>query len=160
MNCLPAERPRSITSQACGLADGFTEAETLTTGAGFRVANCGCCKAPDVALLPCDSGLGAEIPEGLERALGLSGAPHSSQYCDPSRFSVLHLSHVIIRFQAWLCADSFNKLAHAYALANLDFSAKIAGAPIILLRFIGKTAHVDQIPTNKSRAAFIRYVSG
>jgi len=28
--------------------------------------------------------------------LGRKGAPHSSQYCDPSRFSVLHLSQVII----------------------------------------------------------------
>jgi hypothetical protein len=28
--------------------------------------------------------------------LGLNGAPHSSQYCDPSKFSVLHRSQVII----------------------------------------------------------------
>ena len=28
--------------------------------------------------------------------LASSGAPHSSQYCEPSRFSVLHLSQVII----------------------------------------------------------------
>lgn len=27
---------------------------------------------------------------------GLNGAPHSSQYCEPSKFSVLHLSQVII----------------------------------------------------------------
>jgi len=30
------------------------------------------------------------------RPFGLRGAPHSSQYCEPSRFSVLHLSQVII----------------------------------------------------------------
>ena len=35
------------------------------------------------------------MPE-FDRELGFRGAPHSSQYCDPSRFSVLHLSHVII----------------------------------------------------------------
>jgi hypothetical protein len=30
------------------------------------------------------------------RPFGRKGAPHSSQYCEPSRFSVLHLSQVII----------------------------------------------------------------
>jgi hypothetical protein len=43
-------------------------------------------------LLPC----AGRFWNGDGRPLGLSGAPHSSQYCEPSRFSVLHRSQVII----------------------------------------------------------------
>jgi hypothetical protein len=32
----------------------------------------------------------------LDRTFGFNGAPHSSQYCEPSRFSVLHLAHEIM----------------------------------------------------------------
>src|SRR6185503_4085722 len=39
---------------------------------------------------------GGRIWLAAECPFGRKGAPHSSQYCEPSRFSVLHLSQVII----------------------------------------------------------------
>src|SRR6185369_13736615 len=96
MNCFPVERPFSMTSRACGLA-AVRKAEKLNPAETRPAANSG---APgDGAWLPL---LPAAFPDaglrctGLGRPFGLKGAPHSSQYCDPSRFSVLHLSHVIM----------------------------------------------------------------
>src|SRR6266699_5545190 len=97
MNFFPVERPRSITRQACGWTTDFGGTETLNTGEGWLVTNSGF-RLPETALRPLPSMPG--LPPGLECGLGFKGAPHSSQYCEPSRFSVLHLSHEIIEFRA------------------------------------------------------------
>jgi len=97
MNCLPLDRPRSMTNLACGLAaewidEKLNPAETRPeppAGAG--------CALGDAACDPFWPGCFPNIVfREFGRPLGRNGAPHSSQYCDPSRFSVLHLSQVII----------------------------------------------------------------
>jgi len=55
MNFLPAERPRSIDSQACGLVKGSSGEETLNEGTGWLVTTSGGCKLLDGALLPLPS---------------------------------------------------------------------------------------------------------
>lgn len=68
----PAEtRPELPASSGCALGDGACDPFWPV-----------CC--PNIVFLE------------LGRPLGRNGAPHSSQYCEPSRFSVLHLSQVII----------------------------------------------------------------
>src|ERR1700730_13605072 len=100
INFRPAERPRSITSHACGLASESNGDETLNDGADWLVASSEGWGLLDTALRPLFSGAPPRADRS-ERALGFSGAPHSSQYCEPSRFSVLHLSHVIISSGGW-----------------------------------------------------------
>src|SRR5688572_7472587 len=96
MNCLPLDRPRSMTNLACGLApvrsdEKLNPAETRPVPA----ANSGC--PGDGACDPFPPFCSPRtVFLELGRPLGRKGAPHSSQYCDPSRFSVLHLSQVII----------------------------------------------------------------
>src|SRR5687768_11826824 len=95
MNFLPRDRPRSIISQACGRFRGPTE-EAKFSAFAEPLANSGCLLGACEPLLPSGSAINPPAPGALERKLGLSGAPHSSQYCEPSRFSVLHLSQLII----------------------------------------------------------------
>jgi hypothetical protein len=87
-----------MTNHACGFAVGFRDEETFTTGAGWRVSKSGSGALTD-GLFPFAGGVAARGVGVLERRLGFNGAPHSSQYCEPSRFSVLHLSQVIIVLQ-------------------------------------------------------------
>jgi len=77
------------------LVKGFSGDETLSTCEGWLVANSGRCGLLAAALLPFPS-IGGPLNPDDDRGFGLRGAPHSSQYCEPSRFSVLHLSQVII----------------------------------------------------------------
>src|ERR1051325_4013245 len=85
-----------MTRRACGFAgdrsaEKFKPAETrpaANSGRGFCVG----AWLPLRPSVPCAGNLGG----GAGRPFGRKGAPHSSQYCEPSRFSVLHLSQVII----------------------------------------------------------------
>ena len=97
MNRLPADHPRSMINQACGCTAELSEEETLNAGVGCRVANSGCCNPPDGAFWPLGSAIAPPRTGGLGRTFGFKGAPHSSQYCEPSRFSVLHLSQLIMK---------------------------------------------------------------
>src|SRR5688572_23943237 len=101
VNCLPTDFPRSITSLACALAEDCPEEERLTPAFALpATSGCGTAARDREPFCPSGSALKRFAPEGwspeLDRGLGRSGAPHSSQYWAPSRFSVLHLSHVIM----------------------------------------------------------------
>src|SRR5690242_20300698 len=93
MNCFPVERPFSMTSRACGFGVVRND-EKLKPAETRPAANSGSVPG-DGAWLPLFPGVGLFWYDD-ERPFGRNGAPHSSQYCEPSRFSVLHLSHVII----------------------------------------------------------------
>src|SRR5215210_6825141 len=100
MNCFPLERPFSITRRACGLG-GVRSAEKFRPAETRPAANSGCAPA-DGAWLPFRPSVpfNGVLSTGVGWPFGLKGAPHSSQYCEPSRFSVLHLSQVIIAQKA------------------------------------------------------------
>src|SRR6266545_1016165 len=108
MNCLPTDLPRSMTSFACGLSLAPREEERFTAGPPSLPAatsGCGISAGECEPLFPSGSTLKMFMPEGFgpdpDDELGRSGAPHSSQYCPPSRFEDLHLSHVIMIFRGF-----------------------------------------------------------
>ena len=107
-NCLPTDLPRSIISFARDLSAEPTDDERLTAVAllldatsgwgiwdGDREPFCPSCSARSK---PAPGGSVTAFGRELGPKFGLKAAPHSSQYWAPSRFSVLHLSHVIIGF--------------------------------------------------------------
>lgn len=95
-NCFPADFPRSIVNVAfCGAtATAPVECSNAAGGAG---AFLGRDTVAGTSLLPFPS---LPFPVGLNRSpdrpASQSAAPHSSQYREPSRFRVPHLSQVII----------------------------------------------------------------
>lgn len=94
MNCFPLDRPFSITNLACGLEDCFNELR-FRPAETWPPANSG--RWGEGACTPfCPSPLPYGFWPSSWRPFGLRGAPHSSQYCEPSKFSVLHRSQVII----------------------------------------------------------------
>src|SRR5687768_3478881 len=95
-NCLPADLPRSIVSvaflPATATAPALCCATKPETG-GFA----GRATVTETSLLPLPSlPLACGFARSLERPASQSAAPHSSQYRDPARFCVPHLSQVII----------------------------------------------------------------
>src|SRR5918994_1659873 len=99
MKILPTDLPRSMISFACAFWFALTE-ERFTFAAALPEASSGCGTAEGVCEPFCPSPFIRIIfpPATRGREFGLSGAPHSSQYWAPSRFSVLHRSHVIMFF--------------------------------------------------------------
>ena len=107
-NCLPTDLPRSIISFARALSALPTEDERLRPAAALPDATSGWgiwdgdrepfCPSASARNKPASGGSATEFCRELGPKFGLKGAPHSSQYWAPSRFSVLHLSHVIIVF--------------------------------------------------------------
>src|SRR6185295_5827244 len=89
MNCLPTDFPRSITNFAWALSlepiDDERFAAALPASSG-----CGTCECERDPFCPSGSALNKLPVGGEECTFGRKGAPHSSQYCEPSRFSVLH----------------------------------------------------------------------
>jgi hypothetical protein len=77
------------------------------------------CPSPSILNLVASDGSTAEGG----RELGLSGAPHSSQYCAPSRFSVLHRSHVIIVLE--ICDKRPNR--DKFSICARELSYRTAG---------------------------------
>jgi len=123
INCFPVERPFSITRRACGLAV-VRKAEKLSPAETRPAANSGCVPGWGAWLpLPPFAGLWCMV---FGRPFGLRGAPHSSQYCDPSRFSVLHLSQVIIVVQK---AKHFTANAVAAPTHHIWATKKHKGQP-------------------------------
>jgi len=93
-NCLPLDRPFSITSLACGLARDAKDPR-LSPEETRPPANSGFFEG-EAVWAPFPLSLGTAPRYEPEGGAGRSGAPHSSQYWEPSKFSVLHLSQVII----------------------------------------------------------------
>ena len=104
-NFLPAELPRSITRVACGRR--LPPASGAEVSGSEITADCG----PDELAKASDGSLCAKVPEPLgceplpcgppletspSFPVSHSAAPHSSQYRDPPRFSVPHLSQIVI----------------------------------------------------------------
>jgi len=107
-NCLPTDLPRSITSLAWGFPVDPEADERFNAGPDFEPAISGWgtfagdfepfCPSGSALISRGPPGSGAALDRELGPELGLRGAPHSSQYCPPSRFAALHLSHVIMVF--------------------------------------------------------------
>src|SRR5439155_24467490 len=104
-NFLPAELPRSITRVACGRR--LPPASGAEVSGSEITADCepdGLAKASDGSLrarapeplgcepLPC----GPPLETSPSFPVSHRAAPHSSQYRDPPRFSVPHLSQIVI----------------------------------------------------------------
>src|SRR5437016_813410 len=104
-NFLPAEPPRSITRVACGRR--LPPAGGAEVSCSETTADCG----PDELAKASDGSLRAREPEPLgceplpcgspletspSFPVSHSAAPHSSQYRDPPRFFVPHLSQIVI----------------------------------------------------------------
>src|SRR6266511_42556 len=100
MNCFPTDRPRSMTCKAWGLVLEPSDEEMFSAAPALLAVNSGWTTLEGACEPFCPSELPLKPPKSgpLERRFGLKGAPQSSQYCDPSKFSVLHLSQVIIWF--------------------------------------------------------------
>ena len=78
---------------ACGRDEEVSGVEILTTCDGGVLANSDGDGTAEIGFRPFPSMC---PPSVVVRGFGRSGAPHSSQYWEPSRFSVLHRSQVII----------------------------------------------------------------
>src|SRR6266567_2817697 len=129
-NFLPAELPRSITRVACGRP--LPPASGAEVSCSEITADCG----PDDLAKASDGSLRARAPEPLgceplpcgspletsaSFPVSHSAAPHSSQYLDPPRFSVPHLSQIVI---GTLAQSSPNDRAGQHYL-----NAKLLSAP-------------------------------
>src|SRR5918998_1329148 len=71
----------------CGAAAAASDFLARAAGAGASDAPCPLASGPPELFVP---------PAFLACAEAFKGAPHSSQYCEPSIFSVLHLSQMVI----------------------------------------------------------------
>src|SRR6266545_4789552 len=130
MNCLPTDLPRSITSLACGLSLAPSEDERFTAGPPSLPAatsGCGISAGEWEPLFPSGSALNMFMPETFgpdpDDELGRSGAPHSSQYCPPSRLEDLHLSQVIMILE--VC--ELHPIRDKFSISVLKRSSATAG---------------------------------
>lgn len=95
-NCLPADLPRSMIKVAdCGVT--ATAPVDCSESIGGTSEPAGRATVKGMSLFPRPSlPLACEFARSAGRPASQSAAPHSSQYRDPSRFCVPHLSQVII----------------------------------------------------------------